>query len=99
MKRIDSLIVGPYTVPISYRQISGAVGEYGSCPIPAITIHEDLKGLALASSLYHEALHCLMDITGMDDLDFREERMVRWVEVHTIKLFQDNPELAKALIK
>lgn len=99
MKKIKHVKVGAYRIPITYRIISDAVGEFSSHPTPTISVHSDASGLSMASSIYHEALHALMWMTGMEDMDVKEERMVRWIETHTVALLRDNPALAAGLLE
>lgn len=93
------IVVGPYEyrVLVDEDRIPGEL--FGLCDKGkhVISIHPDQSPARLRSTLMHELLHALCDLTGVDD-DKAEERIVTVTAPALLSLLRDNPKLLDWLI-
>jgi hypothetical protein len=92
------IVIGPY----EYRVVVDAdripADLYGLCDKGkhVISLHPEQSPTRLRSTLVHELLHALCDLTGVDD-DKAEERIVTVLAPAVLALLQDNPRLVNWL--
>jgi hypothetical protein len=91
---IETVQVGPLTLPVVALSDDDSVGEYRPRPTPCIAISGDLTGRVRAMAVLHEALHAIADLYGLP----LDERDVQTLELTLTALIRDNPALVDALV-
>jgi len=88
------VVVGPYEYRVVVDDARIPPDLYGLCDKGrhTISLHPDQSPIRLRSTLVHELLHALCDLTGVDD-DKAEERIVTVLAPALLELFRTNPRL------
>ena len=102
MRDVDSpprkVVIGPYDYRIVIDADRIPADLYGLCDKGkhVISLHPEQSATRLRSTLIHELLHALCDLTGVDD-DKAEERIVTVLAPAMLAMMQDNPRLLELL--
>ena len=93
-----SVVVGPYRYRIVVDDARIPPDLYGQCDKGkhVVALHPDQSAVRLRSTLMHELLHALCDLTGVDD-DKAEERIVTVLAPALLALLRENPRLLEWL--
>jgi hypothetical protein len=101
MKLPESVKIGPHTIPISeLPETADCFGQYLSDP-PSIEIRKGSDETQRADVLLHEILHCLWRdaqigiLMQVEDLNDREEAMVRVLATQLTQILRENPKVTK----
>jgi Zn-dependent peptidase ImmA (M78 family) len=89
-----SVMVGPYRYKVVVDDARIPPDLYGLCDKGkhTISLHPDQSAVRLRSTLVHELLHALCDLTGVDD-DKAEERIVTVLAPALLEVLRKNPRL------
>lgn len=89
-----SVTVGPYRYKVVVDDARIPPDLYGLCDKGkhTISLHPDQSAVRLRSTLVHELLHALCDLTGVDD-DKAEERIVTVLAPALLEVLRKNPRL------
>ena len=93
-----SITVGPYRYGVTVDDARIPPDLYGLCDKGkhVVALHPDQSAVRLRSTLMHELLHALCDLTGVDD-DKAEERIVTVLAPALLALLRENPRLLEWL--
>ncbi len=92
------LRVGPYTYKVAVDPDRLPVDLFGQCDKGkhVIALHPEQSSIRLRSTLLHEILHALCDVTGVDD-DKAEEHIATVIAPALLAVLRDNPKLVSWL--